>query len=78
MIEKLASQSSRTKVSMMVGRGDWLVITSADGILYALRLTHILEAIEAEIRDMSVRMLEKTGAKVLVEKNREFIEKGMS
>lgn len=57
----------------------------ANGCLYALRHTHISEAIEnnvpiiviAENCGTSVRMIEKTYAKVLAEKKREFIEKGM-
>jgi integrase len=57
---------------------------SADGSLYALRHTYISRAIEggvplniiAENCGTSVRVIEKTYAKILAEKRREFIEKG--
>ncbi len=57
---------------------------SPDGSLYALRHTYISEAIEggvplniiAENCGTSVRMIEKTYAKILDEKRRDFIEQG--
>ena len=55
-----------------------------DGSLYALRHTYVSHAIEgavplnviAENCGTSVRMIEKTYAKVLAEKRRDFIERG--
>jgi integrase len=57
---------------------------STDGSLYALRHTYISQAIEggvplniiAENCGTSIRMIEKTYAKILAEKRREFIEIG--
>ena len=56
----------------------------ADGSLYALRHTYVSRAIEggvplnivAENCGTSVRMIEKTYAKVLAENRRSFIERG--
>ena len=55
-----------------------------DGCLYALRHTYVSHAIEggvplniiADNCGTSVRMLEKTYAKILAEKRRDFIERG--
>jgi integrase len=56
----------------------------ADGSLYALRHTYVSRAIEggvplniiADNCGTSVRMIEKTYAKILAENRRDFIERG--
>jgi integrase len=56
----------------------------ADGSIYALRHTYVSRAIEggvplnviADNCGTSVRMIEKTYAKILAEKRRDFIERG--
>ena len=56
-----------------------------EGSIYALRQTYISQAIEAGVPlnisaencGTSVRMIEKTYAKILAEKQREFIELGI-